>query len=161
MYSTQELKFLFHAICRDLFKSLFHWIIFTLFLLLLFSCVWPLQLTGCHARIPLPSLSPGLCSNSCSLSWWCHPTTSSSVTHFASWLQYFPASESFPVSQLFTKSGQSIEASASSLALPMSIQGWFPLGLTGLISLPSKGLSRVFSNTTVQKHRLFSAQLSL
>ena len=78
VYSTQELKFLFHAICRELFQSLFHWIIFTLFLLwLLFSCVWPFQPQGRHAGMPCPSLSPGLCSNSCSLCWWCHQTTSS------------------------------------------------------------------------------------
>ena len=101
-----------------------------------------------HASLPCPSLSPKICSNSCPLSWWYHPTISSSVVPF-SCLQSFPASGSFPVSWLFTSSGHSIGASA--LVLPMNIQDWFPLGLTGLISLQSKGLSRVFSNTTVQK----------
>ena len=99
--------------------------------------------------------------NSCLLSWWCHPTISSFVVPFSSCLQSFPASGSFPMSQLFASGGQSIGASAS--VLPMNIQDWFPLGFTGLISLQSKGLSKVFSNTTVQKHcaQLFSAQLSL
>ena len=93
-------------------------------------------------------------SNSCPLSWWCHPNISSSV----SCLQSFPASRSFPMSQLFTLGGQSIGASAS--VLPMNVQGWFPLGLTTLISLLSKGLSRVFSSTTVWKHQFFGAQPS-
>ena len=105
--------------------------------------------------------SPGACSNSCPLSWWCHPTISSSVVPFSPCLQSFPASESFPMSQFFASGGQSIGASASASVLPMTIQGWFPLGLTGLISLLSKGLSRVFSNTTVRKHQFFSAQPSL
>ena len=107
-----------------------------------------------------PSLSPEVCSNSCPLSWWCHPTISSSVILFSSCLQSSPASGSFPVSQFFTSGAQSIGASASASALPMNIQDWFPLGLTGLISLQSKGPSRVFS-TTVQKHQFFSAQPSL
>ena len=94
------------------------------------------------------------------LSLWCHPTISSSVIPF-SHLQSFPASGPFPVSQFFTSGGQSIEASASASVLPMNIQDWLPLGLTGLISLQSKGLSRVFSSTTVWKHQLFGAQLSL
>ena len=93
------------------------------------------------------------------LSWWCHPTILSSVPHFFSCLQSFPASGSFPVSRLFTSGGQTIGASAS--ALPMNIQGWFPLGLTGFISLQSKGLSRVFSSTTIWKHQFFGAQSSL
>ena len=114
-----------------------------------------------HARLPCPSLSPRVCSNSCPLSQWHHPTISSSVTSFSSsCLQSFPASGSFPMNGLFT-SGQSTGASASASVLPMNIQGWFLLGLTGLISLQSKGFSRVFSNTTVQKHQFFSAQLSL
>ena len=92
-----------------------------------------------HTRLPCPSLSPKVCSNSCPLGWWCHPTVSSSVTVFSSCPQSFPASESFPTSQLFTWGGQSIGASASASVLPMNIQGWFPLGLTGWISLLSKG----------------------
>ena len=100
-----------------------------------------------HARLPCPSLSLWVCSVSCSLSWWCHPTISSSVTPFSSCLQSSLASGSFQMSQLLASGGQSIEASVS--VLPMNIQGWFTLGLTGLISLLSKGLSTVFSNTTV------------
>ena len=99
--------------------------------------------------------------NSCLLSQWCHPTISSSVSPFSSCPQSFPASESFPVSQFFASGGQSIAASASASVVPMNIQGWFSLGLTGLISLQPKGLSRVFSDTTVQKHQFFGAQLSL
>ena len=110
-----------------------------------------------HARIPHPSPSPRACSNSCPLSQWCHPNVSSSVIPF-SHLQSFPASGSFPVSQFFASGGQSIGASAS--ALPMNVQDWFPLGLPGRISLLFKALSRVFSNTTVQKHQFFSPQLS-
>ena len=102
-----------------------------------------------HAGLPCPSPSPRVCSNSCPLSWWCHPIISSSVTHF-SFSQSFPASGSFPVSQFFTSGGQSIGVSASTSVLPMNIQDWFPLGWTGWIFLQSKGLSRVFSNTTVQ-----------
>ena len=108
-----------------------------------------------HARPPCPSPAPGVYSNSCPLSWWCHPTISSSV--FSSCLQSFPASGSFPMSQLFASGGQSIGVSASASVLPMSIQDWFPLGFTALISLLSKGLSRVFSNNTVQKHQFFGA----
>ena len=100
-----------------------------------------------HARLPCPSPTPGACSNSCPSSRWCHPTISSSVVPFSSCLQSFPASGSFPRSQFFASGGQSIGASAS--VLPMTIQDWFPLGWTGLI-LQSKGLSRVFSSTTVQ-----------
>ena len=103
-----------------------------------------------HSRLPCPSLSPRVCSNSCPLSQWCSPTISSSVALF-SCPQSFPASWSFPVSRLFTSSGQGIGASASTPVLPMNIQGWYPLGLTGLISLKSKDLSRVFSNTMVKK----------
>ena len=99
--------------------------------------------------------SLSLCSRLCPLSQWHHLTISSSVTHFSYCPQSFPASGSFPMSQLFTSCGQSIGASASASVLPMNIQGWFPLGLTGLISLLSKGLTRVFSNTTVPKHQFF------
>ena len=99
--------------------------------------------------------TPGVYSNSCLLSRWCHLTISSSVIPFSSCLQSFPTSGSFPMSQLFASGGQRIGASASASVLPMNIQGWFLLGLTGLISLLSKGLSRVFSNTTVQKHQFF------
>ena len=114
-----------------------------------------------HARLPCPSPTPGVCSNSCPLSQWCHPTISSSIVPFSSCLQSFPESGSFPTSQLFTSSGQSIRASASASVLLMNIQDWSPLGWTGWISLQSKGLSRLFSNTTVQKHQFFGAQLSL
>ena len=110
-----------------------------------------------QARVPSPSLSPGVCSSSGPLNRWCHPTILSSVVPFSSCLQSFPASGSFLMSQLFASGGQSIGVSASSSVLPMNIQDWFTLVLTGLISLLSKGLSRVFSNTTVQKHQLFSA----
>ena len=108
-----------------------------------------------HTRLPCPSPPPGACSNSCPLSRWCHPTISSPVAPFSSCLQLFPASEAFPVSQLFTSGGQSIGASASASVLPLNIQGRFPSGLTGLISLLSKELSRVFSSTTVWKHQYF------
>ena len=114
-----------------------------------------------HARLRCPSLSPGVCSNSCPLSQWWHPTMLSSVVPFTSCLQSFPASGSFPMSQLFTSSGQSIRASTWTSAFPMNIQDWFPSGLTGLISLQSKGLSRVFSNTTIWRHQFFHAQPSL
>ena len=103
-----------------------------------------------HARLPCPSPSPKACSNSCPLSQWCHPTILSSVTPFSSCPQSFPTSGSLPVSWLFASGGQSIGASASVSVPPMNIQDWFPLGLTGLTSLLSKGLSRVFSNTTVK-----------
>ena len=102
-----------------------------------------------------------VCSNSCPLSWWCDLTISSSVVPFSSCLKSFPASGSFKMSQFFASGGQSIGVSASASVFPMNIQDWFPLGLTGLTSLQSKGLSRVFSNTTVQKQLFFGAQLSL
>ena len=113
-----------------------------------------------HARLPCPSPTPGACSNSYPLSRWYHPTISSSVVPFSSCIQSFPASRSFPMSWLFTLGSQSIEASALASVLPVqdSVQDWFPLGWTGLISLLSKGLPRVFSNTTVQNHQFFSAQ---
>ena len=113
-----------------------------------------------HARFPCHSLSPKVCSSSCPLSWWCHPTISSSVIPFSACSQSSPASGSFPVSQFFTSGSQSIGVWASASILPMTIQDWCPLGWTDWISLPSKGLSRVFSNTTVQKHQFFGAQLS-
>ena len=114
-----------------------------------------------HARLPYPSTTPGACSNSWPLSQWCHPTISSSVIPFSSCLQSFPASGSFPVSQFFTSDGQCIGVSVSASVLPMIIQDWFPLEWIGLISFQSRWLSRVFSNTTVEKHQLFGAQLSL
>ena len=114
-----------------------------------------------HARPPCPSPTPGIYSNSCPLSRWCHPTISSSVISFSSHLQSSPASGSFQ-SQLFASGGQSIGVSASASVLPMITQDWSPLGWrTGCISLQSEGLSRVFSNSTVQKHQFFSAQPSL
>ena len=113
-----------------------------------------------HARLPCPSPTPRAYSNSCPSIQWCHPTISSSVIPF-SCPQSFPASGSFQMSQLFTSGGQSIGVSASASVLSLNIQDWFPLGWTGLFSLQSKRFSRVFSNTTVQKHQFFSAQLSL
>ena len=121
--------------------------------------LWPHGLQ--HARLSCPSSSPRACSNSHPLSRWCHPTISSSVGPFSSCLQYFPASGSFPMSRFFTSGAQSIGASASASVLPMNIQDWFPLGLMDLISWQSKGLARVFSSTTVQKHQFFGAKLSL
>ena len=114
-----------------------------------------------HTRPPCPLPSPRACSNSCPSSRWCHPTISSSVVPFSSCPQSFPASGSFQMSQFFTSGGQSVGASASASVLAMNIQDWSPLGWTGWISLQSKGLSRVFSNTTVQKHQFFGTQLSL
>ena len=113
-----------------------------------------------HARLFCPPLSPRVCSNSCPLSQWCYLTISCSAALFSFCLQSFPALGSFPVSQLFTSGGQSIGASALATVLPMSIQGWFPLGLTGLISLQSKGFSRIFSGTTIQRHQFFGIQPS-
>ena len=114
-----------------------------------------------HARPPCPSPTPIVNPNSCQLSRWCHPTISSSVVPFSSHLQSFTASGSFPMSQFFTSGGQSIGVSASISVLPMNTQDWYPFRWTGWFSLQSKGLSRVFSNTTVQKHHFFSAQVSL
>ena len=114
-----------------------------------------------HARPPCPSPTPRACSNSCTLHWWCHPTISPSVVPFSSHFQSFPASGSFQMSQFFASGGRSIGVSASASVLPKNIQDRFPLGLTSWTSLQSKGLSRVFSNTKVQKHQFFSAQLSL
>ena len=114
-----------------------------------------------HARLPCPSPTPGAYPNSCPSRRWCHPSISSSVTPFSSHLQSFPASGSFPRNQFFASDGQNIGVSASASVLPMNTQDWSPLGCTGWISLQSKGLSRVFFNTTVQKHQFFSTQLSL
>ena len=113
-----------------------------------------------NARLLCPSPTPWACSNSCPSSQWCHQTISSSVVPFP-WLQSSPASWSFPMSQCFASGGQSIGALASASILPKNIQDWFPFGWIGLISLLSKGLSRVFSNITDQKHQFFGAQLSL
>ena len=121
--------------------------------------LWPCGLQ--QTRLPCPSPTPGAYSNSSSSSQWCHPAILSSVIPFYFCLQSFPATGSFPMSQFFTSGCQSIAVSASASVLPMNIQDWFPLGWTGWISLQSKGLSRVFSNTIVQKHQFFGAQLSL
>ena len=135
----------------------------TCMLSLLFSCsvgsdsLQPHALQ--HTMLPCPSLSPWVCSNSSLLSQWCHPTISSSVAPFSSCLQSFPESGSFPMSWLFISGGRSIRALAS--VPPMNIQDWFLLGLTGLVSLQCKGFSRIFPNTTIQKHQFFSIQPSL
>ena len=129
-----------------------------------FSCsvvsdsLWPHELQ--HARTPCPSSAPGVYSNSCPLSQWCYPAISSSVVPFSSCPQSLPASGSFPMSQLFAWGDHSIGVSALASVLPMNTQDWYPLEWTGWISLQSKGLSRVFSNTIVQKHQFFSTQLS-
>ena len=121
--------------------------------------LWPHGLQ--HTRPPCPSPTLRVYWSSCPSSWWCHLTISSSIVPFSSSLQSFPASGYFQMSQFFASGGQSIGVSASTSVLPMDTQDWFPLGWTGWISLRSKQLSRVFSNTTVQKHQFFSAQLSL
>ena len=123
------------------------------------NSLWPYGLK--HARLPCPSPTPRACSNSCPSSQWCHPTMSSSVIPFSSCLQSFPASGSFLMSQLFSSGGQSFGASASASVFPVNIKDWFPLGLTGLISLQSKGISRVFPNTIVQMYLFFGTQTSL
>jgi len=122
-----------------------------------FDSLWPHEPK--HARPSCPSPTPGVHPNTCPSSWWCHPTISSSVVPFSSCPQSFPASGSFQMSQLFASGGQSIGISALASVLPMNTEDWSPLGWAGWISLQSKGLSRVFSNTTVQKHQ-FCAQLS-
>ena len=127
----------------------------------MFSCAWLFVTPWIAAyQASCPSLSPRVCTNACPFIQWCHPTISSSVIPFSFCLQSFPASGSFPRSQFFTSGGQSIRVSASASVLSVNIQGWFPSGLTGLISLQSKGLSRVFSNPAVQKHQFFGAQFS-
>ena len=120
--------------------------------------LWPHGLQ--HAKLPCPSPTPGAFLNSCPSIWWCHPTISSSVVPFSSCLQSFPASGFLQMSQFFALDGQNTGVSASASVLPMTIQDWLPLELTGWISLQSKGLSRVFSNTIIQKHQFFSAQPS-
>ena len=133
--------------------------------LVLMADHWTMEITSQHglqhARLPCPSPTPRVYFNSSPLSRWYHPTILSSVIPFSSCPQSFPASGSFQISQLFASGGQSIGVSASTSVLPMNTQDWSPLGWTGWISLQSKGLSRVFSNTTVQKRKFFSAQLSL
>ena len=126
------------------------------------SCLTLLRHHGLwHSRLPCPSPSPRVYSNSCPLSQWCYLTISSSATHFSFCLQSFLASGYFPMSQLFTSGGQSIGVSASASVIPMKSQGWFPLGLTGLISLQFKGPSRIFFSTTIPKHQFFSGYPSL
>ena len=120
--------------------------------------LWPHGLQ--HAKLQCPSISPGVCSNSCP-SGWCYLAISFSAAPFSFCLQYFPASGSFPMSRFFTSSGQNIGTSASASVFPMNIQGWLPLGSIGLISLQSKRLSRVFSSTTIQKDQFFGSQISL
>ena len=122
------------------------------------DCLWPHE--SQHARPPCPSPTPRAYPNPCPSSQWCHPAISSSVIPFSSCPQSFPVLGSFPMSQLFTRGGQSIGVSASTSVLSMNTQDWSPLGWTGWIFLQAKGLSRVFSNTTVQKHQFFGAQLS-
>ena len=124
------------------------------------NSLWPHKDDPQHARPPCPSPTPRVHPNPCPLSGWCHPTTSFSVIPFSSCSQFFPALGSFPMSQLFTLGGQSIGVSASASVLPMNTQDWSPLAWTGWISLQSKGLWRVFSNTTVEKHEFLGTQLS-
>ena len=147
-------------------------IILKFYHILIYYCHWTVQFSRSvvsdslqthepqHTRPPCPSPTPGVHPNPCPLSQWCHPTISSSFIPFSSCPQSFPASGSFQMSQLFTSGGQSIGVSALTSVLPMNTQDWPPLGWTGWIFLQSKGLSRVFSNTTVQKHQFFSTQLS-
>ena len=158
-------SFLPYRLSTQRFKKVLRWCLQGLLLLLLFSCsvmsdyLWPHGQQ--HTRLPCPSPPPGDCLNLCPLSRWWHPTISPSVIPFSSCLQSFPASGSFPMSRLFTSGGQSIGASASASVIPMNIQDLFPVGLTGLISFLSRGLSRVFSSTIVWRYQFFSAQLSL
>ena len=143
--------------CMCMFKY-----IYIIVVVQLLSHVWLLWSYGLkHARLPCRSLSPGDCSYSCPLSHWCCLITSSSATIFSFCLQSFPALKSFPMSWPFSSDGQSVRASALLSALPMNIKGWFPLKLTGLISLLSKVLSRVFSSTTIWKHQFLGTQSSL
>ena len=149
--------------CRSLFTCFMCSHVYLLILSSLQSLspvgLWPHGLQ--HTRPPCPSPTPRVYPNSCPLSQWGHLTISSSVSPFSSYLQSFPASGSFHMSQFFASGGQSIGVSASAPVLPMNIQDWFPLGWTGWVSLLSKALSRIFSNSTVQKHQFFGAQLSL
>ena len=160
--NIQEKKTRIHRVSRErIFEEMaISWIISVKFSCsVLSNSLWPYGLQ--HRRLPSSSPTPGAYSNSCPSSQWCHPTISSSVVSLSSCLQSFSALGSFPMSYFFTSGGQSIGASASASILPMNIQDRFPLGWTGWISLQSKGLSRGFSNTTVQKHQFFHAQLSL
>ena len=153
-------EFVIYIIVNSLETSIFKWSSVQLSSVAQ-SCL-TLQLHGLqHARPRCPPPTPRVYSNSCPSSQWCHPTISSSVVPFSSHLQPFPASESFQMSQCFTSGGQSIGVSASASDLTVNNQDWCPLGLTGWISVLSKGLSRVLSNNTVQNHQLFSAQLCL
>ena len=138
--------------------NILYWLLVQVTCSVVFDSLWPHGLQ--HARHPCPSPTPEAYSNSCPSRQWYHPPISSSVVPF-SCLQSFPASGSFQMSGFFTSSGQSIGVSGSASVLPMNIQDWFPLRLTGWISLQSRGLSRVFSNTTIQKHQFFSTQPSL
>ena len=150
---------------QDIYINIFVMIYYPLFFSVQFSHLvisnWLRSHGLQHTRLPCPSPTPRTNSNSAPSSQWCHPTISSSVIPFSSCLQSFPASGSFSMSQFFTSSGQSIRVSASASVLPRNIQGSFPLGLTGLISLLSKGLSRVFSSITFWKHQFFGTQFSL
>ena len=152
MYDKEYLKFLYQN--RKLDKSSVQFS-----LSVVSNSLWPHELQD--ARPPCPSPTPGVHPNPCPSSRCCHPTISSSVIPISSCPQSFPTSEAFQMSQLFTSDGQNIGVSASISVLPMNTQDWSPLGWTGWISLQSKGLSKVFSNTTVQKHQFFSIQLSL
>ena len=148
------------GIIRDFFLSF----IFPSLLIISFTNQFSSVQSLSHVQLfvtPWTAATPGIYSNSCPSSWWCHPTISSSVVPFSSHLQSFPASVSFPMSQFCALGGQGIAFSASASVLPMNIQAWFPLGLPGLSSLQSQGLARVFSNTIVQEHRFFGVQLSL
>ena len=155
------------------FKT-FNWHVLILSINLFTSCYFSLMFFSCsvvsnslqpqglqHTKLHCPSPSLRACSNSCLLSWWCNPTISFSVIPFSSCFQWFPKAGLFLMSQLFISDGQSIGASTSDSVLPMNIQDWFPLESTGWISLPFKGLSRVFSNTIIQKHQFFGSQSSL
>ena len=151
-------KFLVHLFLKPNLKDFEHYLQFSSVAQLCPTLLRPHELQ--HTRPPCPSPTPGVHSNSRPSRRWCHPAISSSVVPFSSCPQSLPASESFPMSQLFTWGGHSTGVSASASFSPKNTQGWSPLGWTGWISLQSKGLSRVFSNTTVQKHQFFGAQLS-
>ena len=159
LYTFLHLKNIFSKETSKSFEAKWFFSEFQFSHSLMSDYVWPHGLQ--QARPTCPSPTPRAYSNSCPSSRWCHPSTSSSVVPFFSCLQYFPASRLFPKSQFFASGGQSIGVSASASVLPVNIQDWFLLGWTGWISLQSKGLSRVFSNTTVKKHQFFGAQLSL
>ena len=156
IFQKKPTRFIFHIIVlRMLFRNLYCSVQFSRSVLS--DSLRPHEPQ--HARPPCPSPTPVVHPNPCPSSRWCHPTISSSVIHFSSCPQSFPASGSFPVSQLYKSGGKSIGLSASTSVLPMDTQDWSPLGWTGWISLQSKGLSRVFSNTAVQKHQFFGTQL--